>query len=204
MGFFDFFKGAAEANEAQAELHNAFAQVQNRDDPYDPKTLRYLAALDKFRIATARALPDALKQVDQGSMRAAEIDTVDMLAFLEADPVFYRSGYLKEKLLTELKRRNLNRSEVERLQRVILAVVQKNDHRREFLRYCRAAANVDSARFRAALVDLEQSTEPHVSQRANWVLAALDGRWEDLKRAARGSERRGEQYYSAESPRIAR
>ncbi len=50
-------------------------------------------------------------RVDQGAKRASEIDTVDMLDFLEADPIFHRSGYMKEKLLTELKRRNLDQHE---------------------------------------------------------------------------------------------
>ena len=66
---------------------------------------------------------------------------------------------------------------MERLQAIILNVVQKHDHRREFLRYCRAAANVDDERFRDELGALEQSDDPQVSQRANWVLAGLDGKW---------------------------
>jgi hypothetical protein len=111
---------------------------------------------------------------------------------------------MKQKLLRELKRRKLDRQEARRLQAVILGLVQKNDHRREFLHYCRAAANVDDERFRAELEALEQSDEPHVSQRANWVLAGLDGKWFDLKHAARGRERRGNLYYVAQAPRISR
>jgi hypothetical protein len=87
-----------------------------------------------------------------------------MLDFLEADPNFHRSGYMKEKLLTELKRRRLDPHEVGRLQQIILAVVQKDDHRREFLRYCRVAANVDDETFRSELEILEQSDAPHVSK----------------------------------------
>jgi hypothetical protein len=90
------------------------------------------------------------------------------------------------------------------LQTIILSVVQKNDHRREFLHYCRAAANVDDERLRAELEALEQSDRPNVSQRSNWVLAALDGKWLDLKHAARGQERRGELYYISQAPRISR
>lgn len=111
---------------------------------------------------------------------------------------------MKQKLLTELKRRKLDQHEARRLQSIILGVVQKNDHRREFLHYCRAAANVDEERFRGELKALEQSDEIHVSQRANWVLAALDGKWLDLKHAARGHERRGDFYYMSQAPRISR
>lgn len=191
-----------DVNKAQAEVHAAFKEVVNRNDESDLRTRRWLSAIEAFQAAYARVYPEPLRQVDQGAMRASEIHTSDMLDFLEADPIFDRSGYMKEKLLTELKRRKLDQHEVERLQAIILNIVQKHDHRREFLRYCRAAANVDDERFRAELSALEQSDDPQVSQRANWVLAALDGKWLDLKRAARGSERRGDTYFMVPNPHI--
>ena len=204
MRDFGYSKRGQEVNEAQAEVHAAFKGVRNRNDTSDPHTRRWLDAIAAFRAAYARVYPDALKEVDDGEKRASELTTADMLDFLEADPIFFRSGYMKQKLLTELKRRKLDQHEAERLQSIILSVVQKNDHRREFLHYCRAAANVDGEQFRGELIVLEQSDEPHVSQRANWVLAALDSRWLDLKHAARGHERRGDMYYMAEEPRISR
>jgi hypothetical protein len=204
MRDFGYSKRGRDVNEAQAEVHAAFKEVRNRNDTSDPRTRRWLDAIATFRAAYARVYSDALKKVDDGEKRASELNTADMLDFLEADPIFFRSGYMKQKLLTELKRRMLDQHEVRRLQAIILSVVQKNDHRREFLHYCRAAANVDDEQFRAELSALEQSDEPHVSQRANWVLAALDGQWLDLKHAARGHERRGDVYYMAKAPLISR
>jgi hypothetical protein len=202
MRDFGYSERGRDVNEAQAEVHAAFKEVVNRNDSSDPRTRRWLSAIEAFRAAYGRVYPETLRQVDKGAKRASEIDTSDMLDFLEADPIFDRSGYMKEKVLTVLKRRKLDQHEVERLQAIILSVVQKNDHRREFLRYCRAAANVDDERFRAELSALERSDHPHVSQRANWVLAGLDGKWLDLKRAARGHERRGDNYFIAPNPRI--
>jgi hypothetical protein len=202
MRDFGYSKRGRAVNDAQAELHAAFKEVVNRNDSGDPGTRRWLSAIETFRAARSRVYPDTLRQVDQGAKRASEIDTAVMLDFLEADPVFYRSGYMKEKLLTELKRRKLDQHEVERLQAIIISVVQKHDHRREFLRYCRAAANVADDRFRIELRTLERSDDPHVSQRANWVLAGLDRKWLDLKRAARGHERRGDTYFMVPNPRI--
>jgi len=204
MRDFGYSKRGRDVNDAHAEVHAARREVVNPNDGSDPRTQRWQDAVIAFRAAYARVYPDSLRAVDQGSIRLSEVDTADMLDFLEADPVFDRSGYMKEKLLTELKRRRLDRHEVERLQQIILAVVRKDDHRREFLRYCRVAANVDDKTFRSELETLEQSDAPHVSQRANWVLAGLDGKWFELKRAARGQERRGELYYRAERPRIPR
>ncbi|MBV1688858.1 hypothetical protein KRR38_14545 [Novosphingobium sp. G106] len=202
MRDFGYSKRGREVNEAHAEVHAAFEGVVNRYDRSDPRTQRWLDAIKAYRAACARAYPEPLREVDRGIKRASEIDTVDMLDFLEADPFFDRSGYMKEKLLGELKRRKLDHHEIKRLQAIILSVVKKDDHRREFLRYCRASANVDDEHFRAELGALERSDDPHVSQRANWVLAALDGKWLDLKRAARGHERRGNMYFAVPNPRI--
>jgi len=202
MRDFGYSKRGREVNEAHAEVHAAFKEVVNRNDSSDPRTRRWLSAIEAFRAAYARVYPDTLRQVDQGEKSASESDTADMLDFLEADPIFYGSGYMKAKLLTQMKRQKLDQQEVERLQAIILSVVQKQDYRREFLHYCRAAANVDDERFRAELSALEQSDDPHVSQRANWVLAGLDGKWLDLKRAARGQERRGDTYFLVANPRI--
>ena len=204
MRDFGYTMRGRDVNEAQAEVHAAFKEVRNRNDSNDPRTRRWLDAIEAFRAAYLRAYAGGLEAVNRGEKRASEIDTTDMLDFLEADPLFFGSGYMKQKLLRELKRRKLDQREASRLQAVILSVVQKNDHRREFVHYCRAAANVDDERFRAELDALEHSDEPHVSQRSNWVLAALDGRWLDLKHAARGQERRGDLYYTSRAPRISR
>ena len=202
MRDFGYSKRGSDVNEAQAKVHAAAKDVVNRNDQRDPRTRRWLDAIEAFHAARARLYPDALGAVDQGSMPASKVDTSEMLDFLEADPVVFRSGYLKEKLLTELKRRKLDRHEARRLQKIILAVIHKDDHRREFSYYCRVAANVDDRDFRSELEALEQSHVPHVSQRANWVLAGLDGKWLDLRRAARGQEKRGDLYYRTESPRV--
>ena len=202
MRDFGYSRRARDVNEAQAEVHAALRELVNRNDHGDPRTRRWLDAIEAFRTACARVYPDPLRQVDLGAKRASQIDTADMLDFLEADPVFYRSGYMKEKLLTELKRRKLNQHEVARLQAIIVNVVQKPGYRREFIRYCRAAVSVDDGRFRVELEALERSVNPDVGQRANWVLAALGGKWLDLKKAARGYERHGDKYSQTPKPRV--
>lgn len=186
-----YSKRGRDVNMAQAEVHAAFEEVRDRNDTSDLRTQRWLDAIAAFRAAYARVYPKALKLVDCGERRASSLDTADMLDFLEADAIFFRSGYMKQKLLTELKRRLLDKHEARRLQTIILSLVQKSDYRREFLSYCRAAANVDGERFRRELIVLRHSDESHVAERASWVLAALDGRWLDLKNASRSSKRRG-------------
>lgn len=192
MRDFGYSERGRAVNEAQAEVHAASKEVVDRNDASDPRTRRWLSAIEAFRAAYAGVYPATLREVDQGTKPASNIDAADMLDFLEADPIFDRSGYMKEKLLTELKRRELNKSDVERLQGIILSIIRKGDHRREFRRYCRAASAVDDQQFRSEVSALEKCDDPQTARRANWVLAALDGKWLHLKRAARGQERRGD------------
>lgn len=114
MPSFDFQKHAKEVNAAHDELHAAFALVANRNDEDDPRTKRWRTAINAFRAALARAYPEALRQVADGQSPASELSTNMMLDFIEADPVFYRSGYLKEKVLRQLKKRKFSEKEAER------------------------------------------------------------------------------------------
>lgn len=204
MGDFGYSRRAHDVNVAHDEVHASFKEVVNRNDQSDPRTRRWLAAIEAFRAAYSRVYPEPLRRIDRGESRASDIDTADMLDFLEADPMFDRSGYMKEKLLTELKRRSLDKGDGFRLQKVVLSVVHRSSHRREFLYFCRAAANVDDAEFRSKLISLEASLDAEVSQRANWVLAALEDKWPELRRASRGQEKRGDIYYIVANPRIDR
>jgi hypothetical protein len=172
MGDFGYSKRGRAVNDAQAEIHAAFKEVVNRNDESDPRTKRWLNAIQAFRAAHSRVYPDDLRLVEQGALPASEVDTADILDFLEADPVFFGSGYMKEALLGALKKRPFQQHEAQRLQTIILAVVRKGD-RREFRRYCRVATTIDDVRFREDLIALELADDRDIRRRASWVLAAL-------------------------------
>ena len=173
MHDFGYSERARAVNEAQAEIHSAFKDVVNRNDESDPRTQRWLKAIKTFETAYARVYPEDLRLLEQGALPASDVDAADILNFLEADPVFFRSGYMKETLLTEIKKRTLDQGEVERLQEIILSVVRKPD-RREFRRYCRVAAALEDKRFSEQLRALEADEDADVRRRANWVLTALE------------------------------
>lgn len=172
MGDFGYTNRGRAVNEAQAEIHAAFKEVVNRNDSSDPRTKRWLEAINAFGVARSRVYPEDLRLVEQGVLPASEADTADILDFLEADPVFYGSGYMKEGLLSALKKRSFEQHEVQRLQAIILSIVRKTD-RREFRRYCRVATTVDDERLRDELKALELADDPDIQRRAGWVLAAL-------------------------------
>ena len=108
---------------------------------------------------------DRLKQRDEGMVES-------VIAFLEGDPYFFRSGYVKADLLRALSKLPLDQGHRARLRQVILERV-KGPARREFRRYCNLAPYVSTPGFEHELQTLEDSTDPVVARQAAWVLAAL-------------------------------
>ena len=99
-------------------------------------------------------------------------DRGDAILFLEVDPWFFRSGYLKQKLLRALKGAHLEGHEVERLERICLAVVDGRP-RREFREYCRVAARVGTPRLKAELITRLSASDRSLRQKAEQMLRYL-------------------------------
>lgn len=93
--------------------------------------------------------------------------------FLEADPWFFRSGYVKADLLRFIKRTDLSPAYRRRLRRVLLAAVSHRD-RREFRYYCRLARTLDDPELRQALAQRLTDSDAGVRRRARWMLEALE------------------------------
>lgn len=64
-----------------------------------------------------------------------------VITFLEIDPMFFRSGYIKEDMLIKLKRTKLNKKQEERVLSILVDAAE-NRGSREFKRYCRLAKNI--------------------------------------------------------------
>ena len=130
------------------------------------------AACDAFWSAAEDAVPpgfdDAYEQVKAGDPSGAEL----LIGFLEADPFFFRSGYLKADVAQYLKRAPLTEAQQERLRRVVVQIVSNRDGR-EFRRYCHLARALDSPALREELQGLAVSQDAAVRRRAEWVLRAL-------------------------------
>ena len=95
------------------------------------------------------------------------------VTFLEVDPRFHRSGYIKGDLLRHLKRARLSEDEKSRLGKVVIARVQGLDSR-EFRHYARIAPVITDASFRNALQMSQDSTDPVEARHAKWILQAMD------------------------------
>ena len=110
-------------------------------------------------------LGESMQKLAKGD--AATIESA--VQFIEADPMFFRSGYIKEEILKHLSRNPLNDDQKQRLREIILERVRDTRTRREFRRYCRLAPIVNNSEFEAEITKLAGSsgTKP---KHAQWVL----------------------------------
>lgn len=63
------------------------------------------------------------------------------ITYLEADPVYFRSGYVKEDMLAKLRKAELNTNQIIRLLSILKDAVE-NRGAREFKRYCKLAMKI--------------------------------------------------------------
>lgn len=100
-------------------------------------------------------------------------DRETAIAFLEANPWCFRSGYIKEKLVRALKRADLTERQCQRLRYVLLAVLSTKTGC-EFRAYCRLAYKVADDCFRNRVAAIINGGDQLASTKAKWMLDYLD------------------------------
>jgi len=107
----------------------------------------------------------ALEGLKGGDANRAEY----AIAYLEADPWYFRSGYLKGRIARWLRQVELSDAERERLRAVLLAALQKGS-RYEQVEYRRLARRLDTPAFRSELNELARSKDDGIARRTALVL----------------------------------
>jgi hypothetical protein len=154
------------ARRAHEAVNEAFrAHVRERDPD------RYDTLLQDFRVKTAAALPSSDAAFRPGLANGHVHFVETAIAFLEADPWFFRSGYEKQKIIQHLKRSRLTERQRTRLARVVLAVIDGRD-RVEFRHYGRLACGIWSDFLDEEVAARMQSRDAGIRRRATWVAAA--------------------------------
>ncbi|WP_339074642.1 hypothetical protein [Teredinibacter turnerae] len=95
------------------------------------------------------------------------------ICFLEVDPLFFRSGYVKEELLRKLKRTELNVGQIKRLNAVLEDAVDSRGSR-EFRAYCRLAAMIASEKLISSVGVIAKYGNNSRKSRANLMLSYID------------------------------
>ncbi len=170
-GSFDYATRAQSLNDTR----DFFREIvrEGRQNYADPKA--------KAVIESARRLYDAAREAAypagfwESYKRLCAGDAAGLeaaVAFLEADPWFPNSGYVKVKLIRHIKPPTLTSSYITRLQSVILEMVERRNGQ-EFRAYCKLARKVDGPELRAGLTRRLDSNDTDIRRRAGWVLEAL-------------------------------
>lgn len=173
MKRFPYEQRARDARDAQAEVHSAARAAKGNPNENAPAALRWKSEAARFWQVLKAAYPQKLANAMDSLRQDEKCDLGPVLEFLEADPIFFGSGYIKEEALTLLKRVALSEDDTRRLRAVLLKAVQEND-RREFRRYTRLARHIDSNDLRTALDQLRNDDDAGTRRRADWVFSALE------------------------------
>jgi hypothetical protein len=173
---FPYGARAAHARAAREQVTWA-QQAWVSGDHDDPKYEAFSSAVEEFRQAVEAAYPPGFQQVREalrrGRAKRRSIETA--IEFLEADPWFDGSGYVKEDLIRFVKRLPLDPEQSARLRQVVLNVVDGRD-RREFRHYCRLALWVFDSELVQELETRSRSPDKGIGRRATWMLEMLDNR----------------------------
>ncbi|MGE0698591.1 MAG: hypothetical protein AB7O57_05800, partial [Hyphomicrobiaceae bacterium] len=156
-------RGAA-ARRAHEAVTTAFATRLRERDP-----VAYDGLLRTFHAAVAAALPSSDPQFFANLARANPRFVEAAIAFLEADPRFFRSGYEKQMLIRHLKRIPLGDRQRERLGRVVLDAIDGKLWNGHLRHYARLACGVWTDALDAAVAERMTSLDLGVQKRATRV-----------------------------------
>lgn len=151
-------------NKYTQKIHQTFHKRRESDGAWQEwsDTCR---AVHRIKLPTDFLWSDEHRDKVRSGDREAIDDTI---VYLEADPWYFRSGYLKEWLLDNLRKAPLNEENKSRLRKVILNVAAGRN-RREFRRYCLLAKKVTNEDF-----------ERTVKEKAEARIAGNCGKFERL------------------------
>jgi len=168
---FDYAARARQVQEAQR--WNRLASQLRFRPPADAHVWDvHRATAGRFYEAVEAAYPPGFWDDYQCLVRGEAKGVESAIRFLEADPWFHRSGYLKEKLIRHIKPPMLTPNFTARLQNVVLAMVERRNGQ-EFRAFCRLACKVDAPALREQLTRRLTDGDPDTRRRARWVLEAL-------------------------------
>lgn len=139
------------------------------------------AAREAWQRAAARfhgyesMLEPWLRHVETDAL-SADSDLRDfVLAYLEADPDFFRSGYIKQRLMKKMKSARLEKRERARLSAIVIDALQRPEVR-AFKDYCRLAAAQCLSDVRDAALAQSESDNEQLALRAGLLLARYESR----------------------------
>jgi hypothetical protein len=145
-------------------------------DPNHPdEWARVVSATERRDALGRKASPPAPRRLLQ-DLRAHHPEAIEnAITWLESDPFAYKTGYLKQKIMSGLCGAPISPEQADRL-RYLLLLLTTRGPRLEFRDACRLACHLDSTEFRGRLTQLSVRPEPDISYAATRMLAACESK----------------------------
>lgn len=158
-------------SENAARLRTLHEEVTNALSE-EGKGIRWSRALAAFRESYDRlAFPGGLER-GLAALKAGDTDAVEhAVRFLESNPYFFRSGYIKEEIIRRLKHVSLSSDQRTRMGAVILDSL--SGYNKMPRKIAQLAPIADSPEFRRKLEEVLDLTDEESSHRARQVLHVL-------------------------------
>jgi hypothetical protein len=170
---FPFAERAAEVEAAHKLVLATFEEKRRLGSEMAER--RWHAASRQYNAALENAYPagfaDAMRDLKRGDTFGLDL----AIEFLEADPMFFRSGYMREDVLRYVGRVPRTEVQNERLRRAVLQIVDRRDGR-DFRRFCALARHLDNDWLRSELARRIEGASLPIRRRARWMLAAMNQR----------------------------
>lgn len=153
-------------------MRRCISLFARRDESAAAREAWIMAAKAHRDLYLREVWPNGLQEKIVG-LKERDLDAIEFaVRFLEEDPWFFRSGYLKEEIVQRLGQCPRSSLQDERLRTVVLQRCE-GPTRREFRRYCRLARRLKAPHFEEALNKLTQASSPRTVRHASWVLEAI-------------------------------
>ena len=165
-----FEANARKIRELHLKIHETFAV---REKGSDELKAWEEATRDFHNQYNQLAFPGGL---DRQLMRLKIHDpqAVEMaIRFLEVDPRFFRSGYIKNVITRRLKKAELAQAQISRLNAVIISMVHR-DGRREFRGFSRLARAIQTPELIREITNLIGSPDESISRRAVFMMDIIN------------------------------
>jgi tetratricopeptide (TPR) repeat protein len=168
---FDQFERAERACKASSLNHRAYNLYQRIGGRAQEAAL-WRATAELLHRLIDEAYPETFDNAMEHLMKGDSTGLETIVKFLEDDPWFFRTGYIKADLVKYVRRVELSDSYRVRLQKVILNAIDLRD-RREFRYYCLLAKKIQDHQFKELIETRLQSSDPGIQRRAGWVLSSM-------------------------------
>ena len=165
----DFAETERQINELTDRIHATF-KLRDRDEVHYQ---RWRTACAEFHRRYETLAFAACYELDGGLRQCAESAIEASIAFLLADPYYFRSGYIKEYIWRHLPSCRLTEDQIEKIEYSASGYLERQIGR-EFWYMCRAINRIARKSFWSRLAGELDAYEPEKKARASYLLAYRD------------------------------